>query len=46
MATARHVRAIGLPLTVNCVVHRHNIERIDGLIALAVELGAHRLEVG
>ena len=45
MAAARHVRELGLPLTVNCVVHRHNIERIDQIIDLAVDVGARRLEV-
>jgi PqqA peptide cyclase len=42
---AQHVRAAGLPLTVNAVVHRHNLARLDGIIALAVELGAERLEI-
>jgi pyrroloquinoline quinone biosynthesis protein E len=42
---ARLVREIGLPLTVNAVVHRRNLERLPGLIDMAVELGAARLEV-
>ena len=35
----------GLPLTVNAVVHRQNLERLGATIDLAVELGAERLEV-
>jgi PqqA peptide cyclase len=35
----------GLPLTVNAVVHRHNLGRLEEIIALAVDLGAERLEV-
>ncbi|HEX6142918.1 MAG TPA: SPASM domain-containing protein, partial [Geminicoccaceae bacterium] len=42
---ARQVREIGLPLTINWVVHRQNIEHVDEVIELAVELGAGRLEV-
>ncbi|WP_135466276.1 pyrroloquinoline quinone biosynthesis protein PqqE [Crenalkalicoccus roseus] len=42
---ARLVRAAGLPLTLNAVVHRQNLDRLPALIALAVELGAARLEV-
>lgn len=42
---ARLVREIGLPLTVNAVVHRQNLDRLAALIEMAVELGAARLEV-
>ncbi len=42
---ARWIRAAGLPLTLNAPVHRHNLERLEEIIALAVELGAERLEV-
>ena len=45
MRIARAVREAGLPLTVNAVMHRHNIDRLEEVIALAVTLGAHRLEV-
>jgi pyrroloquinoline quinone biosynthesis protein E len=45
LAVARAVRAAGLPLTLNAVVHRQNLDRLGGIIDLAVELGAHRLEV-
>jgi pyrroloquinoline quinone biosynthesis protein E len=39
------VRAAGLPLTVNAVVHRQNLERLEAMVQLAVQLGAERLEV-
>ena len=39
------VRSSGLPLTVNIVLHRSNIDRLEALIALAGEMGAHRLEL-
>ncbi|SDB46684.1 pyrroloquinoline quinone biosynthesis protein PqqE [Belnapia rosea] len=42
---ARHVAAAGLPLTLNAVVHRQNLDRLPQMIALALELGAGRLEV-
>ena len=38
-------RAAGLPLTVNAVMHRQNLHELPAMIDLAVELGAHRLEV-
>jgi pyrroloquinoline quinone biosynthesis protein E len=39
------VREAGLPLTVNAVVHRQNLDRLGEIIELAVALGADRLEV-
>jgi pyrroloquinoline quinone biosynthesis protein E len=39
------VREAGLPLTVNAVVHRQNLSRLEAMIELAVEFGADRLEV-
>jgi pyrroloquinoline quinone biosynthesis protein E len=42
---ARVVKESGRPLTVNVVLHRHNVDRIDALIALAEKLGADRLEL-
>jgi PqqA peptide cyclase len=44
-AAARLVRDAGLPLTVNAVVHRQNLDRLGEIIELAVSLGADRLEV-
>lgn len=45
VAFARAVRALGLPLTLNAVVHRHNLDRLERFVELALELGADRLEV-
>jgi len=42
---ARLVREAGLPLTVNAVVHRQNLDRLDEIIGMAAALGADRLEV-
>jgi pyrroloquinoline quinone biosynthesis protein E len=45
LAVAALVRAAGLPLTANFVVHRQNLDRLGDMIALAEELGAGRVEV-
>ncbi|MDJ0867670.1 MAG: radical SAM protein, partial [Myxococcota bacterium] len=45
LALGRAARARGLALTVNVVLHRHNLERVAALIALARELDADRLEL-
>jgi pyrroloquinoline quinone biosynthesis protein E len=42
---ARWVKELGLPLTINAVVHRHNIENLPAIIEYAVEVGAGRIEV-
>ena len=42
---ARLVRAAGLPLTLNAVMHRQNLDHLAEMIELAVSLGAGRLEV-
>jgi len=39
------VTRLGLPLTINSVIHRENILQVGAFIELAVELGARRLEV-
>jgi PqqA peptide cyclase len=39
------VRQAGLPLTLNAVMHRQNLARLPGMIELALDLGAGRLEV-
>jgi pyrroloquinoline quinone biosynthesis protein E len=43
--TAAAARALGLPITLNVVLHRGNIARVPAFIALAEELGATRLEL-
>jgi pyrroloquinoline quinone biosynthesis protein E len=42
---ARIVRELDLPLTINVVLHRGNIERIEPIIGLAEALNAQRLEL-
>jgi PqqA peptide cyclase len=42
---AVEIAKLGLPLTVNIVVHRTNIDRIGEMVALALSLGAHRVEI-
>ena len=39
------IRKVGLPLTVNAVMHRQNLHNLKNMIDLAVELDAERLEV-
>ncbi len=45
LKAAQMVREAGLPLTVNVVLHRANIDRLEQIIALAERLGAERLEL-
>jgi pyrroloquinoline quinone biosynthesis protein E len=45
LATAAAARNLGLPLTLNVVLHRGNIERVPDFVALAEQLGAERLEL-
>lgn len=45
LAAAVLVREAGLPLTLNVVLHRENIERLPEIIALAERLDAQRLEL-
>src|SRR5689334_5019415 len=44
-AVAHDVVALGLPLTLNAVIHRGNIDRTGAMIAEAVALGARRIEI-
>ena len=45
LAAARLVTERGLPLTINAVVHRQNLDRVERIIEIAEALGAHRLEI-
>ena len=45
IAAARAARALDFPLTINCVLHRQNLDRIDEVLELALELDAQRLEL-
>src|SRR4051812_27461055 len=45
LQAAQMVRESGMPLTINTVLHRANIGRLEQIIALAERLGAERLEL-
>ncbi|MFI5593397.1 pyrroloquinoline quinone biosynthesis protein PqqE [Amycolatopsis sp. NPDC051758] len=45
LAVAGAVRAAGLPLTINVVLHRANVDHIPAIAGLAARLGADRLEL-
>jgi pyrroloquinoline quinone biosynthesis protein E len=45
LAAARVVKKLGLPLTVNVVLHRANHHQVGALIDLAENMGADRLEL-
>ena len=42
---ARWVKELDLPLTLNVVIHRHNIENTASIIDYAVDIGAGRIEL-
>lgn len=44
-AAAAMLREADLPLTINAVMHRGNLEHLDAMIDTALQLGAGRLEV-
>jgi PqqA peptide cyclase len=45
LEVATAARALGLPLTLNVVIHRGNIARVEKFVALAELIGAERLEL-
>jgi PqqA peptide cyclase len=45
IAAAGMVKELDWPLTLNVVIHRHNIDRIGSILDLAEELGADRIEL-
>lgn len=45
LAAAEVVRELRMPLTINVVLHRDNLDDVEQLIELAAELGARRLEL-
>jgi pyrroloquinoline quinone biosynthesis protein E len=45
IAAAHAARELDFPLTINCVLHRQNLDRIEELLDLTLELGAQRLEL-
>ena len=42
---ARWVTELGMPLTINAPIHRHNIHNVPRYLDFAVELGAQRIEI-
>jgi len=44
-ALAAEVVALKIPLTVNAVIHRANIARVEQLVSLALAMGATRVEI-
>jgi pyrroloquinoline quinone biosynthesis protein E len=44
-ALAAEVTRLGIPLTVNAVMHRGNIDHVAEMVALALTLGAKRVEI-
>jgi pyrroloquinoline quinone biosynthesis protein E len=45
LTVMRWVIELGLPLTMNVVLHRANLDEIDELVAIAEDVGAARLEL-
>ncbi len=45
LKVAEELKQRGIPLTLNAVMHRHNLDDLDRTIDMAVDLGARRLEV-
>jgi pyrroloquinoline quinone biosynthesis protein E len=45
MRVAAWVKELGMPLTMNTVLHRRNLDRVEEIVALAEQLKADRLEL-
>ena len=45
MRVASWVKELGLPLTLNVVLHRANLDHLEAIVAMAERLGADRLEL-
>jgi len=45
IAVAEWTHAAGIPLTVNAVCHKQNMDELGAMLDLAVELGARRIEI-
>jgi PqqA peptide cyclase len=45
LVVAGWVKELGFPLTLNTVLHRENLDRVEEVVALAERLGADRLEL-
>jgi pyrroloquinoline quinone biosynthesis protein E len=45
MRVAAWIKELELPLTLNVVLHRGNLDHVDAIVAMAERLGANRLEL-
>jgi pyrroloquinoline quinone biosynthesis protein E len=45
MRVASWVKQLGLPLTLNVVLHRANLDHVEAIVAMAERVGADRLEL-
>src|ERR1700730_7691487 len=45
LKAARHIREARIPLSLNFVIHRANIDRLEEMIQLTEKLDAHRVEL-
>jgi pyrroloquinoline quinone biosynthesis protein E len=45
LEVARWARELDLPLTVNAVMHRQNLDQLESIIAMAVDMDADRIEI-
>jgi len=45
LRVAAWIKELELPFTLNCVLHRANLDEVDAIVALAERLGADRLEL-
>lgn len=45
LEVGRWVKDLGMPLTINTVLHRENLDNVDGIVALAERMQADRLEL-
>src|SRR5207244_5403325 len=45
LEVAQIVTGLGIPLTVNAVIHRRNIGQIEDFVRLAIRLSARRVEI-
>jgi pyrroloquinoline quinone biosynthesis protein E len=45
IAAAHLARELDFPLTINCVLHRQNLDQVEEILDLTLEVGAQRLEL-
>lgn len=45
LAVAKWVDCAGIPLTINAVCHKQNVDQLEAMLDLAVRLGARRIEI-